>query len=416
MLEIALRVGLALGQNHKSVVVGRDTRTSGNALKLALESGLMSAGAEPVDAGIVPTPTLAFAARKFDAGIMITASHNPPQYNGLKIFNPDGSSYFETQQTELERLLSGPLPTATWEGMAEKASTLDTAVSDHARHIKSQVTPASRIKMVVDCSCGAASVMTPYLLREMGFEVVGLNTHTSGFFPHDVEPIESNLGDLIRVCRSLNVVGIAHDGDADRMMAVDEQGRFIPGDTLLILMARFLDATEIVTTVDASMAIEDSGLKPVRTKVGDTYVSEQLLKGGTFGGEPSGAWVFPRNSLCPDGIFAAALFAAMASRQQISSMVDAIPRYPILRGSVPTSDGWVPDFRDIAAILGASDIDETDGAKIKVNDGWVLVRPSGTEPKIRITAEARTKDRAQQLYNSTIKAIEQTQIQRRGQA
>jgi phosphoglucosamine mutase len=255
----------------------------------------------------------------------------------------------------------------------------------------------------VDCNCGAAAVITPYLLTSMGCSVVALNAHPSGVFPHNLEPVEENLDDLRQVCRQLGAVGIVHDGDADRMMAVDEKGRFIDGDRLLILLARQTKATQVVTTVDASMNIEDSGLDTVRTKVGDTFVSEQLLKGGEFGGEPSGAWVFPGNSLCPDGIFAAALLASIASRHKISTLVDEIPRYPILRGSI--SGSGMPDANELGSRIKAGAIDRTDGAKFTFEDGWVLVRPSGTEPKIRITAEARTEERTHELYDAASKAL-----------
>jgi phosphoglucosamine mutase len=403
LLEIAVRTGLGLSQLHKTAVIARDTRTSGNALKYGLISGLLSGGARCYDAGTVPTPTLAFAARDAEVGVMITASHNPPQYNGIKVFNPDGSSYVQAQQSELERIISGTLPTSPWEEMQTECLSCEDAVSQHMAHIMDQVEISGPLKVVVDCNCGAAAVITPYLLTSMGCSVVGLNTHPSGIFPHNPEPVEENLDDVRQVCRQLGTVGVVHDGDADRMMAVDEMGRFIDGDRLLILLARQTRATQVVTTVDASMSIEDSGLHTVRTRVGDTFVSEQLRLGGDFGGEPSGAWVFPGNSLCPDGIFAAAMLASIASRHKISKLVDEIPRYPILRGSIPGSG--MPDAEELGARIKAGAIDRTDGAKFTFGDGWVLIRPSGTEPKIRITAEARTEERARELYDSASTAL-----------
>jgi phosphoglucosamine mutase len=404
LLEIALRTGLALGRMHRTVVVARDTRSSGSALKHALISGLLSAGSECYDAGLVPTPTLAFATRHFDAGVMITASHNPPNYNGLKIFNPDGSSYVSGQQVELERMLAGPLPTASWQEIEEDCLTFQDAVDEHVEHIMEQVSLPKGLRVVVDCDCGAASVITPLLLRKMGCEVVSLNSHPSAFFPHDAEPTAENLVDLCAVCRELNAVGIAHDGDADRMMAVDEKGRFIPGDKLLILLARSLQAKQVVTTVDASMVIEEVGLTTVRTRVGDTYVSEALIAGGDFGGEPSGAWVFPKNSLCPDGIYAAAALALIASCDSLSALADGLPQYPIIRGSVP-GDGLTMDIDSLKLKIQPIEVSNIDGWKFTLDDGWVLVRPSGTEPKIRITAEAQTEARAHQLFDITVKTL-----------
>ena len=401
LLEIALRVGLALGKSHGRVVVARDTRTSGEALKYALMAGLMSAGSKCYDAGVAPTPTLAFSTRDFDAGVMLTASHNPPEYNGIKIFNPDGSSYVTTQQDELERFLSGPLPATSWQKMKDSCSPYTEAVEKHTAHIMRQLKVARKTRIVIDCTCGAACVISPFLLRQMGCDVVGVNTHPSGFFPHDAEPTEGNVGDLRRICSELGSAGIVHDGDADRMMAIDEKGRFIPGDKLLVLLARAQGAKDIVTTVDASMIVEEQGMRAVRTKVGDTYVSEQLLRKGDFGGEPSGAWVFPKNSLCPDGIYAAALLASIASENTLSSLVDAIPQYPIIRGSISKADG-TPDIEAIVRTETPVRIENVDGSKLIFEDGWVLIRRSGTEPKVRITAEARTEARARQLYDMVV--------------
>ena len=407
LLEIALKVGIALGTTRKSVVVGQDTRTSGQAIKHALMAGLMSAGARCYDAGVVPTPTVAFSARNFEAGVMITASHNPPEYNGIKVFNSDGSSFVGPQQDEVEALISGPLQIARWQDIRDGYLPYPEAVERHSQHIIEHLSVSTKKRVVLDCTCGAACVITPFLLRRMGCDVVGLNTHPSGFFPHDAEPIEQNVGDLRRISAQLGAVGIVHDGDADRMMAVDEEGRFVPGDKMLVLLARALGATEIVTTVDASMMVEEEGFKTTRTKVGDTYVSERLLSEGEFGGEPSGAWVFPRSSMCPDGIYAAAMIASIASKESLCSLVDAIPEYPIIRGSIPRS-GATADL-DVASLpTKPIRIESIDGSKLIFDDGWVLVRPSGTEPKVRITAEGKTRAAATRLYDMVVKSIQES--------
>jgi phosphoglucosamine mutase len=166
-----------------------------------------------------------------------------------------------------------------------------------------------------------------------------------------------------------------------------------------------MHARKIVTTVDASMAVEDAGFTTVRTKVGDTFVSEELRKGGEFGGEPSGAWIFPQSSLCPDGIYAAAAFVSLASQTKISTLVDNIPQYPIVRGSIPNSSIAFPDIMRSLSTLGAVKTDDSDGFKLIFNDSWLLCRASGTEPKIRITTEARNETRARQLYESALETI-----------
>ena len=406
LVYLALKVGLAVGKVHGNVVVGGDTRTSSPVLKHALISGLLAAGARCEDAGMVPTPTLAFATRKFDAGAMITASHNPPEYNGIKLLNPDGSSFGSEQQEQMEEMiLNDSLDTVSWDRVKESDVYHD-AVEQHIERIVRDFPEGSKLKVVLDCGCGAASVITPYLLKKLGCEVVEINCYPSGFFPRGIEPTESNLEDLIKATREYGAdLGIAHDGDADRMMAVDDRGRFIPGDKLMAIFARALEAKEIVTTLDASMAIEEIGFRVRRTRIGDTCVSEELKNGGDFGGEPSGSWVFPGVSLCPDGIYAAARLVAIAAQQKLSSLADAIPAYPILRGSLSSERIAMSSLESQLMRLEPLSVTDTDGFKLSFKDGWLLVRASGTEPKIRLTAEAKSQARVHQLYESGLQAI-----------
>jgi len=406
LLATAFRVGLAVGRNHNNVVVGTDTRTSGDAMKHAVISGLLAAGARCSDAGIVPTPTLAFITREFDVGVMITASHNPPEYNGIKLLNPDGSSFDSLQQAQVEEAISDEsFEVACWEDI-KHGGAYDGAIDNHIESILPGFPTDLNIKVVVDAGCGAASEVTPRLLERLGCEVVSLNCYPSGFFPRGIEPTEANLQDLCRAVRESGAdVGIAHDGDADRMMAVDDRGRFISGDRLLAVLAKGLGAKEVVTTLDASMAIEEMGFSIRRTKIGDTWVSEELRKGGDFGGETSGAWIFPVISLCPDGIYAAAQVAALASRQKLSELVDAVPVYPLLRGSIGSNGLTMSRLESNLMKLSPLSVNNADGFKLNFKDGWLLIRASGTEPKVRLTAEAKTEERAQQLYDSGLAAV-----------
>ncbi|MFH0769175.1 MAG: phosphoglucosamine mutase [Chloroflexota bacterium] len=408
LVELSLKAGLAVGNVYGDVVVGCDTRTSSEAVKYAFISGLLTAGSRCCDAGVVPTPTLALAAKELQAGAMITASHNPPEYNGIKLVNPDGSAFDSNQQEHIESMiLSDSLSVASWQEI-KGSSILNGAVEKHIEHILQDFHSESKLKVVVDCGCGAASVITPYLLKRLGCEVVALNCYPSGFFPHSAEPTQVNLEELMKTTVELGAdLGIAHDGDADRMMAVDDKGRFISGDKLMVLFAKQARAKKIVTTIDASMVIDEMGFSVTRTSVGDNYVSEELKKGGDFGGEPSGAWVFPKSSLCPDGIYAAAQLVAIAERHKLSSLVDGIPGYPILRGSLAGKMVAIPDLQRRLFAMGALSASNADGIKLNFEDGWLLIRASGTEPKIRVTAEAKTEARVHQLYNSGVKVIKE---------
>jgi phosphoglucosamine mutase len=407
LIKLAFQVGMAAGVIYGDVIIGRDTRTSGSAMRHAVTSGLLSAGTRCNDAGILPTPTLAFAAREFKAGIMITASHNPPQYNGLKLLNPDGSAFSPRQQTQIEDLINSPASMKSrWDKMSA-GEVYSTAVDKHIQRIIQDFPGGIKLRVVVDSGCGAAYFITPHLLTQLGCEVISLNCYPNGIFPHDVEPVEANLGELKQAVKENSAdLGIAHDGDADRMMAVDELGRFISGDKLLAIFSQASGKKNIVTTVDASMSIEKMNFKVKRTKVGDPYVSEALKKGGAFGGEPSGAWVFPGISLCPDGIYAAARIAAIASRQKLSRLADSIPAYPVIRGNIPGTLTSFADLKDkLLAELKPESIDDIDGLKLYFKNGWILIRPSGTEPKIRLTSEAEDQNIARYLYENSAEII-----------
>jgi phosphoglucosamine mutase len=407
LFKLVLKIAMAVGKKYHRVVVGCDTRTSSDALKHLAMAGLMASGARVFDAGLLPTPTLALTARKFDAALMVTASHNPPEYNGIKLLNPDGSAFGPKQQLEIQELVSdSSIVMVSWDRI-HSSEIYHGAIEQHIHHIRRQFPGKFRIKVVLDCVCGAASAITPYLLQDMGCEVLALNSNASGFFPHAVEPLPENLSDLINMVRDSGAaLGIAHDGDADRVMAVDDNGHFISGDKLLYILAIKSGAKKVVTTIDASMAIDGAGFDIVRTAVGDNHVSEELKNGGDFGGEPSGAWIFPKNSLCPDGIYAAACLVDIASQNKLSQIVASVPTYPNLRSSITRDKIDIKRLEtELVSAFKPTSISYLDGLKLNLADGWILVRPSGTEPKIRLTVEGSDKTKVQDIHTRAVKII-----------
>ncbi|HDR73052.1 MAG TPA: phosphopentomutase/phosphoglucosamine mutase [Methanoculleus sp.] len=399
LLDRALAVGSAVGMRAGRVVLGRDTRTTGPILAHAFSAGVLSSGGDVLDGTIAPTPTVAFATRHAGAGCTITASHNPEPYNGMKLVNPDGSAFTRAQQVSVEREIA-ERHWQDWKSQGRFAAA--DIISPHRESILRSVAPEGELSVVLDCGNGAGSRITPDLLGAAGIRVFCLNCNINGTFARPSEPLETNLpyiGEMIRACNA--AAGIVHDGDADRMMAFDGRGRFISGDHLLMLFARYLGAQRVVTTVDASMAIDEIA-EVQRTPVGDSYVSEHLLSWGDFGGEPSGSWIFPDHTLCPDGIYAAALFARIASEWDVAAEVDAMPRYPIVRTSFP-----VADPHTLLRQLGAEV--PTDGIRIEEEDGWCLIRASGTEPKVRITAEGKTKAIAETMADRGHTMVKQVQ-------
>jgi phosphoglucosamine mutase len=397
LIDTALKIGSALAFRSSDILVGMDTRTTSPLLVHLVISGIIGSGGTAYVAGITPTPSVAFATRTVKAGCMITASHNPEEYNGLKLFNSDGSSFTNIQQVNVEELLKTRYWT-DWRHQGIERS-ID-VLSLHKNVILEKTHIKSGIRVVVDCGNGAGSVLTPGLLADGGAKPVCVNCNPSGHFARPSEPLKENLGYVGEMVKKTgSACAVVHDGDADRMMAFDNKGRYIDGDHLLMLFARYLDAKQVVTTSDASMIIEDIA-EVKRTPVGDTYVSEELLKWGDFGGEPSGAWIFPKISYCPDGPFAAALFCEIASEWNVSGELDAMPSYPILRESFACDTA-----RETVLALGATS--PTDGIRVAEEEGWFLIRASGTEPKIRITAEAKTSQKAKEMLKKSRSLVTQ---------
>ena len=410
-LHLMFQVGRAVGSSCQSAVIGCDTRTSSEAVKYSFISGLLAAGASAADAGALPTPTLAYTTRDFNAGAMITASHNPPQYNGIKLVNPDGSAFDSMQREQIVKRLSGKsFALAPWHKM-KYCIDYTGAVDKHIARIQMDFPGGYGLRVVVDCGGGAASVITPQLLSKLDCKVIPLYCEPTGRFPREVEPLPENLNELIQTVKSKKAdLGIAHDGDADRIAVIDDKGRFVSADKLTALFARRLGVRKVVTTVDASMVIDELGFEVVRTRVGDAFVSDELrakasMYARAFGAEPSGCYIFPRVSLCPDGIYAAAKIIEIASKRKLSALVDEISSYPVLRGSVAGDRSAMKTVERKLKAEAEGKLDTVDGLRLEFKDGWLLIRPSGTEPKIRITAEAKSRKRSKEIFDFGIKTV-----------
>ena len=396
--ELALKVGLVLGSRKKTAVIGRDPRVSAPMIEHALIAGLTASGCAVTEIGLVTTPTLAYAARNYECGVMVTASHNPSEYVGIKLWNPDGMAFDSAQQDEIEKAIEDESFTRVPWNLIGKFEEDGNAIRDHMNKIKKLV-GSSGLRIVLDCGCGAGGTISPYLLQELGCEVITLNAQPDGHFPaRNPEPTDENLSMLKKAVVEFGAdLGIAHDGDADRMMAVDEKGNFVSGDELLAIFGLYECGNSkgtVVVPVDTSMMVDDflKGSEIIRTRVGDVYVAEGIKQcGAIYGGEPSGSWIFPKISYCPDGVYAAARLVDIVKEKKLSELREELPCYATKRGTLPCANEKKAELmkKVKAKLEPLGEVLDIDGIRVEMENGWVLVRPSGTEAKVRITAEAR---------------------------
>ena len=399
LIDVAKVLGTSLGSIYKRVIIASDFRETSDALKSTMIGTLLSTGSEVYDAGKIPTPTLAYGAKDFDIGIIVTASHNPPEYNGIKLWNPDGSAFTEKQMNEISKN----------KGVEEWNSVGKLHGADALRRHMDAIIESSEgfkgLKVVVDCSNGTSSVISPYVLRKLGAEVLTINCHPDGSFPgHPSEPSEENLELLKRMVVKKKAIGIAHDGDADRFIAISPSGRYLDGDKIMAIFIKEMGFRKVVVPVNSSMLI-DRFAKVIRCPVGDANVSWKIKEAGyEFGGEQSGTQIFADWRYTPDAIYSAVKFAEIANRTDIDDILNGFPEYVTLRKSIYYTDRAKMEEK-IERFMEGKNPDRTDGWRVDMKDIWFLIRFSGTEPKVRITVEAEEREEAERMMNEIIEAI-----------
>jgi phosphoglucosamine mutase len=386
--DLVERVGKAatLWAGPGRVLIGRDTRGSGPELEDALARGIVGAGGTAVLAGVLPTPAVALLAE--DLGAVVSASHNPPEYNGVKLFDGDGRKLTDAQEEEIETLLDAPAPGG---GSVEHRPD---AAETYLRHVLERFgTDLSGLRLAVDCANGAFSELAPRAFAELGAEVV----------PVAYEPDGSNINQgcgatdlslVSSVVREQGLdLGIAFDGDGDRVLAVDEHGGSLDGDAILAILAPALDVDLVAVTQMTNMGFHrlmaEHGIRVVTTPVGDRYVLEALRDlGGVLGGEQSGHIIWLRDHVTGDGLASSLLLCGALGGRALSEASAALQRYPQAREDVRVRRREVP-----RAIL-----DEAARLSRELGDrGRVLVRASGTEPVVRVLAEAETPEEAGEI-------------------
>ena len=434
-LEMALNLGKSLGTylGKGIVMIARDARTTGLMVADALTAGIMSTGVNVVRAGIIPTPTLAFVTMKrgFDAGLMVTASHNPPQYTGVKFWSRNSMGFPPEEEAKLEEIYdSKDFKVASWDALG-KETHIENAVDEHIKILlekcDAEAIRSKSFRVIVDPGNGAACVHTPYLMQQLNCQVVTINGQLDGHFPgRRSEPDEDSLGDLIQMIKKTGAdLGIAHDGDSDRVVFVTEHGEVIRGDRTIALLAqqamRASKNKTVVTTVDSSLVLDETvqkaGGNTIRTPVGDIQVAIKVAElKGVIGGEACGVFIFPDAHLAPEPFLATCkvLELMAATGKTFGNLIETIPQYPLLKGKIECPNDKKQIVMDALAEAlpnKMSDVKEVltvDGLGITLKQGWVLVRPSGTEPVIRITCEGPTEEVVKKILQSAEEIVKTT--------
>ena len=387
--ELVERLGRAatLWCGRGRIFVGRDTRASGPELEAALARGIASVGGSAVVAGVLPTPAVALLT--LDLGCVITASHNPPEYNGVKFFDHDGQKLSDTQEEEIEALLDEP---ATGGGEIDEVGV---ATDSYLEHVVERFgSDLKGLRIGVDCANGAYAGLAPQAFTQLGAEVTAIGNEPDGS-NINVGCGATDLRALQRIVTEQGLdLGVAFDGDGDRMLAVDGNGDVVDGDQIVAVLALDRKVDLVAVTVMANMGLHrlmaDNGIRVVTTDVGDRYVLEALRReGGILGGEQSGHLIWLDGHVTGDGLVAALLLCSALHGRPLAEVAAVMPRFPQAKENVSvTSRGQLNQaVEEEVARLNA----ELGGR------GRVLVRPSGTEPVIRVLAEAETGQEAETL-------------------
>jgi phosphomannomutase/phosphoglucomutase len=416
--ELVVSIAEAFGTMRRGRIgVARDTRTSGESLIMAAKSGLLAMGCDVIDCGILPTPALQYLVKEhFDGGVMITASHNPPEYNGVKIIEPDGTEMGDEETIKLEEILfSRSFSPVSWDTVGSETYSPDLIeeyIAAIVNHFPNGI--GNGMTVVVDPGSGPACLTTPRILTEMGCKVLTVNGIMDGRFPGRMpEPTREGLHTLATLVVSSGAAfGVAHDGDADRAVFVDEKGEFVEENREFALIARHICQQSqgvIVTPVSTGQVVElvakIGKSEIVYTPVGSIYVARAMrsfLKEGKkiiFGGEGNGGLIFPDHQFCRDGGMTAAMMVSILvkNRKKLSEIVDQLPERHIIKEKIKTPNGMTI-LASLRKTYSQEETDHTDGLKLFRKNTWGLVRASGTEPIVRIIVDSDNEKNGNALY------------------
>ncbi len=429
--ELALRLGRAIGAyfgRGARILVGRDARAGGAMIKNAVVAGLLAEGVKVYDAGFIPTPGLQYNVKvgPYDGGVMVTASHNPPEYNGVKVIGGDGIEIPREDEAVIEEYyFRGTASRLEWRSYTWDPRLASEAIDIYVDAIVAQVEGVSLPRspsVVVDCANSVGALATPRVLAALGARVRTINCNMDPLFPgREPEPTPETLADAARlVAETGSLFGVGHDGDADRAIVVDDKGRVHWGDRSGTLLAAYAAEKwrdlprRVYTGVSSSTLVEEylrpRGIEVVWTPVGSVVISRMIVRdGGAIAGfEENGGYMHVPHQIVRDGAMKAALLLAMIGEygRSLSSLFDELPRYYPLKTKVPATreqalcavEAIKEHYRGLRQVT-------IDGVKVFGDDFWLLVRPSGTEPVVRIMAEARDPEKVRSVVEEAKRII-----------
>ncbi len=430
-VDLALKLGLAIGSyfgEGAKLLIGRDVRFGGEMLKHAVIAGLLSTGVRVYDAGLVPTPCLQYNIKvgDYDGGVMITASHNPPEYNGIKVIGSNGVEIPREAEKEIEEIFfEGRVKPVTWSSVVNEIhkhpNAIEMYVDGILEHIDVNKIKAKRFSIVVDPANSVGTLSATLLARKLNVRIVTVNGNLDSAFPgREPEPTVSSLKETAEIVKSVNAdFGVGFDGDADRAIFIDDRGRVHWGDRSATILCKFIAEKEkrkgrVYTGVSSSILIEEYlkpyGIEIVWMKVGSVDIAHAMLKDPNIlcGFEENGGFMYPKHQYVRDGTMTLALMLELLSseRRKLSELFDELPQYIPLKTKIPMKredalkvvEALKERYKNYRLIT-------IDGVKIMLKDSWILVRPSGTEPVLRIMAEAKSEEKLKKLVDEVKSVI-----------
>lgn len=426
-VELAYKLGrfgahvITQGKERAKILIGKDTRVSGYMLESALVAGILSAGCDAICVGVTPTPSIAHLVKHFDAdaGVVISASHNPVEYNGIKFFKNDGFKLSDEMEDQIADYILNDkdlnvIPTG--HGIGRKSHHFE-ANRFYMDSLKKTISVDFKgLKVALDCANGAAFEVAPSLIRELGAEVVVMNNHPDGY-NINVDCGSTHPDKISQFLRETHAqIGLAFDGDADRLIAVDENGDIVDGDKIMAICAKHMKSkgqlkndtvvTTVMSNIGFDIALKENGLKSVKTKVGDRYVLEEMRAGGySLGGEQSGHIIFLNHNTTGDGLLSAIqlLQVMKETGKPLSELAKIMTTYPQVLLNAKVHNGNKNKYMEDEVIVNR--IKEVED--VMHGEGRVLIRPSGTEPLVRVMLEGKDQGQLDAFAKELVSLIEE---------